>query len=125
MPTTRRLLVLSTVLASAALFAAPPASSAPSGFERCPAGHFCLFDGPDGTGLMASFRSGSPDLARQSMDNRASSLAHNVPGTVWCVYDERGYAGTEYARVYPGAAGPFQPEWDNRVSSVRLGECSP
>ncbi|MEU8525885.1 MULTISPECIES: peptidase inhibitor family I36 protein [Streptomyces] len=125
MPTAHRFLVLSSVLASALLSSVAPAGSAPSGFDRCPAGHFCLFDGPDGTGLMASFRTGSPDLARQSMDNRASSLADNVPDTVWCIYDERDYAGTEYQRVYPGAAGNFEPEWDDRVSSTRLGECSP
>ncbi|MFB7928023.1 peptidase inhibitor family I36 protein [Streptomyces sp. NPDC056039] len=125
MATSRSLILLSTALASAALFAAPPATSAPSGYDRCPANHFCLFDGPDGTGLMASFRSGSPDLARQSMDNRASSLIHKVPDSVWCVYDERGYGGTEYLRIYPGAKGPFQSDWDNRVSSVRKGECSP
>ncbi|MEU9700575.1 peptidase inhibitor family I36 protein [Streptomyces sp. NPDC047981] len=125
MPTARRFLVVSTVLATAVLSSGAPAGSAPRGFDRCPTGHFCLFDGPGGTGLMASFRSGSPDLARQGMDNRASSLAHNVPDTVWCLYDERDYAGTEYQRAYPGAAGDFGPDWDNRVSSTRLGECSP
>ncbi|MFJ1787285.1 peptidase inhibitor family I36 protein [Streptomyces anulatus] len=109
-------------IAAAALTAAP-AESATRGFERCPAGHFCLFDGSDGSGLMASFRQGSPDLAGQSMDNRASSLAHNVADTVWCVYEGRNYTG-EYYRVYPGAAGPLT-ELDNAISSVRRGECSP
>ncbi|MFH8873608.1 peptidase inhibitor family I36 protein [Streptomyces griseus] len=114
--------VAAASIAATALTAAPAESAARS-FERCPAGHFCLFDGYDGSGLMASFRQGSPNLAGQSMDNRASSLAHNVPDTVWCVYEGRNYTG-DYFRVYPGAAGPLS-ELDNAISSVRRGECSP
>ncbi|MGW2161923.1 peptidase inhibitor family I36 protein [Nonomuraea sp. NPDC001699] len=96
-----------------------PANAAPAGFERCPAGHFCLFDGTNGTGEIATFRSGSPDLQRQNMDNRASSVANNT-GQGWCLFDGGGYTGD--ARDVFGSYDLVE-FWDNRVSSLRRGFC--
>ncbi|MEV4748775.1 peptidase inhibitor family I36 protein [Streptosporangium sp. NPDC049248] len=94
------------------------AQAAPAGYERCPRQHFCLFDGAGGTGLMASFRHGSPDLRRQSMDDRASSYADRTTDTWWCLYENPNYDESSWP-IYPGGSGNLSPEWDNRASSVK------
>ncbi len=43
-------------LLTGALAAAGPAEAAAQGFDRCPNGSFCLFTGPDGSGLVYSYR---------------------------------------------------------------------
>lgn len=48
-------------------------STAAGGWERCPVGSVCIFDGQNGTGKMAYFQQGSQDLRLQGMDNMTES----------------------------------------------------
>ncbi|NKE61187.1 hypothetical protein FXN61_32205 [Lentzea sp. PSKA42] len=97
-----------------------PANAA-TGWARCPAGSFCIFDLPNGGGAMAWFQVGSPDLRAQGMDNRASSWWNrNQDGFSLC--DGYGSGGSNHLRsVFPGAQANAQADTDNRASSVRKG----
>ncbi|MET7952244.1 peptidase inhibitor family I36 protein [Micromonospora sp. NPDC005324] len=44
------------------------AVQAATGFDRCPSGCFCTFTGLDGSGYMAYFHYGSPNLSEQGME---------------------------------------------------------
>ncbi|MBB2911715.1 hypothetical protein FHS43_002988 [Streptosporangium becharense] len=70
---------------------------------------------------MASFRHGSPDLGRQRLNDRASSLFNNTDDT-WCVYDGHGYTG-DHLPEYPRRSSDVYGDWDNTFSSLRRGEC--
>jgi hypothetical protein len=54
---------LSALAAATALALVPlggiPTASAAAGWDACPDDHFCLWDGPGGTGNMASYHNGS------------------------------------------------------------------
>ncbi|HEX3732597.1 MAG TPA: peptidase inhibitor family I36 protein [Mycobacteriales bacterium] len=93
------------------------------GYERCPAGYVCIFDGSEGTGKMAYFDQGSSDLRLQSLDNQVSSW-WNRSGRAFYVFD--GYNGDTSIFLF-GAPGP-QPSGsnvpsaaDNRASSIFPG----
>ncbi|MEV8609539.1 peptidase inhibitor family I36 protein [Amycolatopsis sp. NPDC051373] len=62
------------------------------GWERCPQGYYCLFDGYDGAGAMAFFKTGSPNLANQGLDKAASSQWNRSPWN-FCVYEGYNYTG--------------------------------
>ncbi|WP_055564317.1 peptidase inhibitor family I36 protein [Streptomyces atriruber] len=104
---------------------AQPASAAPAaGWDRCPNGSFCVFDGRNGTGTIAWFRSGSPDLRGQSMDNRTTSY-WNRNGDQWALYDGYNY-GTGCFTVHAGAQADLPtrfPSLDNVFSSLQKGGC--
>lgn len=61
-------------------------ASAATGWNRCPNGYLCLFDGANGTGTMGYFKKGSPNLAGQRLDNRVSSV-WNRSGDYFDAYD--------------------------------------
>ncbi|MEU9795647.1 peptidase inhibitor family I36 protein [Streptomyces sparsogenes] len=109
-------------LALCGTVAAGPAAAAPAapaaGWERCQAGYFCVFDGPEGTGGMAWFRSGSADLRAQGMDNRTTSY-WNRTTSAWTLYDGYGYTGQELC--LGAGAGPWTIAGgrDNTVSSLK------
>ncbi|MEU5132145.1 peptidase inhibitor family I36 protein [Streptomyces californicus] len=113
-------LVLSAVTVSA-----PAATAAPAaGWSRCPAGSFCVFDGANGTGTIAWFRSGSPDLRGQSMDNRTSSY-WNRTGTVFALHDWYGYGGNCWPVWSQNQTNleSVNREWNDIASSVSRGSC--
>ncbi|THC54795.1 hypothetical protein E7X58_00100 [Streptomyces sp. A1499] len=117
-----RILSLAFFLAaiSAALPATASARPALAGFERCPAGSYCLFEDADGNGHMVAFRGGSPDLRRQNMDNKASSFANNS-GVMWCVFDDYRYGQAHISHgALPRLRGNFG-EINDLASSTRAG----
>ncbi|WP_405634744.1 peptidase inhibitor family I36 protein [Streptomyces sp. NBC_01178] len=113
------------LLLSAVTVSAPAATAAPAaGWDRCPNGSFCIFDGRDGAGTIAWFRSGSPDLRGQSMDNRTSSY-WNRTGTVFALHDWYGYGGNCWPiwNQSPANLQSVNAAWDNIASSVSRGSC--
>ncbi|MFF1375694.1 peptidase inhibitor family I36 protein [Streptomyces sp. NPDC058308] len=117
-----RNLSLALILAavSAVLPMASPAQSAAAGFGRCPGGSYCLFEAPDGNGRMVAFRTGSPDLRQQNLDNTASSYANNS-GVLWCVFDDYRYGQAHISHgALNGQRGNFG-EIDDLASSTRGG----
>ncbi|MGG6380925.1 peptidase inhibitor family I36 protein [Paenarthrobacter sp. NEAU-H11] len=79
-------------LAAAALIAvagvAAPAQAA-TGWDRCPEAHFCAFAGPNGSGLMAAYQVGDPNLADEygptGMNDNIESV-WNRTGSLWGVW---------------------------------------
>ncbi|MFJ8996715.1 peptidase inhibitor family I36 protein [Streptomyces sp. NPDC102279] len=113
-------LVLTLATTSAQSAEAAPAA----GWSRCPNGYFCIFDGVDGTGTIAWFASGSPDLRGQSMDNRTSSY-WNRNSEAFALHDGYNYTGgcwTVFAGTQTNLPSRF-PEWDNRFSSITKFSC--
>lgn len=88
------------------------------GWNRCPGGYFCIFDGYDGTGRMAYFRTGSPNLGLQGMDKTASSQTNRSPWT-FAMYE--GYNYTGRVGYHPAGSQYNLSPWgsDNSVSSLR------
>ncbi|MER5883741.1 peptidase inhibitor family I36 protein [Streptomyces sp. NPDC001941] len=115
-------LVLTLATAAGQPAAAAPAPAA--GWARCPNGYFCIFDGVNGTGTIAYFKSGSPDLRGQSMDKRTSSYwSRNAEG--FSLHDGYNYGGSCFS-VFPGAQTNLPssfPAWDNRASSISKYVC--
>lgn len=114
--------VLSALVALAvAIGFAPSAADAATGYARCPAGYFCLFAGYNGTGTIAYFRYGSPDLRWQHIDNAASSVWNRSgrPAREYLGYNYTGYSACSFS----GTRGNLSPHWQNSFSSVRVGSC--
>ncbi|MEU5438752.1 FG-GAP-like repeat-containing protein [Streptomyces sp. NPDC020719] len=64
-----------------------PAQAA-SGFDRCPQG-FCVFDGADGKGAMASYSTSQPDFGPWRY--KASSVINRTAYPNLCMYSRTGY----------------------------------
>lgn len=123
-----------TTLGATALFLASLATSpaqatavepTATGWDRCPSGYFCIFDGYNGTGAMAWFKYGSPDLRGQSMDNRASSYWNRSSNRAWSLHDNYNYFGQCF-NVSGNLRGNFDgihAYWNNRTSSIRTALC--
>lgn len=86
------------------------------GYNRCPNGYLCLFDGFGGQGAMAYFKWGSPNLAAQGFDNRTSSLWSRTSG-FWNLYDLPNYRN----HLSGISGGPWNENsfCNNKTSSVR------
>ncbi|WP_162186120.1 peptidase inhibitor family I36 protein [Amycolatopsis jejuensis] len=67
-------------------------ADAAGGWDRCPAGYFCLFDLHDGGGIMAYFRTGSPNLGMQGLDKMASAQWNRSTAT-FGTYEGYNYTG--------------------------------
>ncbi len=76
-------------------------ASEQAGWDDCPVGHFCVWEGADGTGRFAYYRRGSSDVVDQGLQSGALS-AWNRTGDLWCVYPVPHYFRT-YAEVRPYA----------------------
>lgn len=112
------------LLGAAGALALAPLTAAPAQATTvgpCPSGYFCLFDDVNGTGLTARFQNASPDLRLQGMDNRAGAYWNRTTGT-WSLYDGYNYTGACLSITALNSGG-LPPEWDDRVSSLRPGEC--
>jgi hypothetical protein len=89
------------------------------GWDRCPNGYLCLFDGYDGGGTFAYFRTGSPNLAAQRINKAASSMWNRSPWH-FVLYEGYGYTGRHNGTQPPGSRWNFD-HWhgDNFFSSLR------
>lgn len=98
MPVTRVVhtaLTVGALLGPAGLVGAGPAAAttAATGYDRCPVGHFCAFTERDGQGYYAAFRTGWADLREpingHVFDRRFSSIWNRTPRpTNWFLYEE-------------------------------------
>ncbi|MBC6451168.1 peptidase inhibitor family I36 protein [Actinokineospora xionganensis] len=99
----KRTLAVAAIALSTMAFSAGPASAA-TGYDRCPAGYFCLFKYDNGQGAMAYFLYRSPDLSQQGMVNPHSWRNNNAGA--FCMYYERNYVNR--GGIFPsGTTGNF------------------
>jgi hypothetical protein len=107
------------------------ATAAPQGYDRCPSGKLCLFDGADGTGAMAAYSGSQPTLG--SWDNKASSMMNRTGFAELCVYSLPSYQYLDAVHDvvlttdshYGMDLAPFHDANSylaNNVSSVRLSD---
>ncbi|MEU8529943.1 MULTISPECIES: FG-GAP-like repeat-containing protein [Streptomyces] len=109
-----------------------PAQAA-TGYDRCPAGRFCLFDNADGTGAMATYSGSMATLG--AYDNWAAGM-RNRTGLHACVYSQPNHAYTDsvhHVVLQTGTSSeavdltPYQDansRLANNVSSFRLARTS-
>lgn len=90
-----------------------------TGFSRCPSGYLCLFSGRGGSGHMAYFKWGSPNLRNQNINNATSSYWNRT------YYNFRAYMNFNYRGesmlLKPSHRG-IDLNWasyENEISSVR------
>ena len=100
---------------------APSGAGAAGDYARCPAGSFCAFSGYNGTGTIAYFHFGSPDLRQQHIDDAVSSV-WNRSGRPVREFVGYNYSGS-WACSFVGTRGDLWPHWQNAFSSVRVGSC--
>ncbi|GAA0953494.1 peptidase inhibitor family I36 protein [Actinocorallia libanotica] len=78
--------------AVAALHTAPlPAAARAAGpaapqWQGCPVDEFCVWEGPDGTGKVATYRNGTFNVANQGLVNGGRSAWNRTNGK-WCWLD--------------------------------------
>ncbi|MGW4842026.1 peptidase inhibitor family I36 protein [Nocardia brasiliensis] len=96
---------------------ADPAEAA-TGYDRCPAGNFCLFSAANGGGRIAYFRLGSTDLRLQNIDGQAYSL-WNRTSRFWDGFTEYNYRGGIIFRTSPGQQTSVPADVATQVHSVR------
>ncbi|AUI58423.1 peptidase inhibitor family I36 protein [Amycolatopsis sp. BJA-103] len=117
--------VLSAAVAIAALVASQPAATAHAdtvsagAYDDCPAGWFCAWDGPNGTGRVLMTQVSIPDLSTVGMDNQISSLWDRT-GVMWCAYDEP-YSRGITLRAGNNWRGSLFGRSDNMSSSLVRG----
>ncbi|MEC3992765.1 FG-GAP-like repeat-containing protein [Actinacidiphila sp. DG2A-62] len=98
-----------------------------SGWDRCPRGSVCLFDGDGGTGSMIAYS--SPQAGLGSWDNRANSVYNRTGQHFMCMYPQAQYKTTvpnaDDSICYLGSGndqvelkGDGEPLW-NGLSSIR------
>lgn len=96
------------------------AARAADGYDRCPAGHYCMFSGLDGTGDMITLTGSTPDLAALGMDDRAKSDWNRTPSTIY-LWSDADYTGcTATTSAGPTGKGNFFPDYRDFFSSVRF-----
>lgn len=111
--------IAAAALSAAIVVTAAPAQAA-TGWDRCVYGYFCAFTDPNGTGAIAMYEIGDPNLADaygpQGMNNNIESVWNR---------DSRGWMG--YMDGYGSAATGFGSylkipnlfHSGNRISSLR------
>jgi hypothetical protein len=107
--------------AAVSVTVAPSPAQAATGWARCPAGYFCVFDGANGTGHFAYFQWGSPDLRGQTMNNKTTSY-WNRTSRRWHLWDGYNYTGgVVVAQVPPSDRSTIPSTWfaNNRASSLK------
>ncbi|MFJ8622771.1 peptidase inhibitor family I36 protein [Kitasatospora sp. NPDC093550] len=117
--TKRTLTALAGTLAALGLTPVLPAQAA-GGYDRCPAGFYCLFSGLDGTGDMIKLTRSTPDLAPLGMDDRAKSDWNRTSSTIH-LWSEAAYGGcTTVTSAGPTGKGDFFPAYRDFFSSVQF-----
>lgn len=66
-----------------------PAQADTGGFERCPDGSFCVFDGSSGQGSMAAYSTPQTDLGAWTA--KASSVYNRTGSKFFCMFSSTGY----------------------------------
>ncbi|WP_169742070.1 peptidase inhibitor family I36 protein [Phycicoccus jejuensis] len=103
--------------------AAAPSASAATGYDRCPNFKMCVFTGPNGTGVMATFSVGDANLGDNigptGMNNNIEST-YNRTGHDWDLWDGAGYTGEHWVSHthYDGHGRNVYAGIANRVSSL-------
>jgi hypothetical protein len=109
-----------------------PAQAA-TGFDRCPQGKFCVFDGADGQGAMASYSTPQPDLG--AWRYKASSVINRTAYTWLCLYSRTNYQYLDSVHdIVAGGAGSYgtnlsdfqdaNSHLDNNLGSARWAHTS-
>ncbi len=80
--------LLAGALAASLLGTTGPASANPE-WHGCPVDEFCVWEGPNGTGRVATFRTGTFNVANQGLVNGGRS-AWNRTSSKWCWGDAPG-----------------------------------
>ncbi|MEV4442945.1 peptidase inhibitor family I36 protein [Streptomyces sp. NPDC049577] len=114
----RTLLVPVAAVAMAALLVS--AVHAADGYDRCPAGYYCMFSGLDGTGDMIKLRGNAPDLAALGMNDRGRSDWNRTSSTIH-LWSGAQYTGcTAVTSAGPTGKGNFFPDYRDFFSSVQF-----
>ena len=118
MARTTSALIAGVVMAGSLLSAAPAVASPVStaSYNQCALNRFCLWTGPNATGLFASFTRGANELPA-GVDNNVESF-YNRTDVPWCLYDGRNYKEL-LAVVAPNSLGNLPESVGDRVSSLR------
>ncbi|MFF1696328.1 peptidase inhibitor family I36 protein [Streptomyces sp. NPDC058257] len=112
--------LLVTVAAAAATMAPLSTAHAADGYDRCPAGSYCMFSGLDGTGDMITLKGSTPDLAALGMGDRAKSDWNRTPSTIY-LWSDANYSGcTVVTSSGPTGKGNFFPTYRDFLSSVQF-----
>ncbi|WP_439679319.1 peptidase inhibitor family I36 protein [Embleya sp. MST-111070] len=110
---------LAGVVAVVGAMSVSPAGAA-DGYDRCPAGYYCMFSGLDGTGDMIKLTRSTPDLAALGMNDRAESDWNRTASTIY-LWSDAGYSGcTAVTSSGPTGKGNFFPDYRDFVSSVQF-----
>ncbi|MFF4219053.1 peptidase inhibitor family I36 protein [Streptomyces nondiastaticus] len=119
MRNTLRALFVPVAVAAAAVLPLSTAHAA-AGYDRCPAGSYCMFSGLDGTGDIIKLTQNTPDLARLGMDNRAKSDWNRTSSTIR-LWSDANYSGcTTVTSSGPTGKGNFFPSYRDFFSSVQF-----
>lgn len=117
---TKRILAgLAGAVATLSLTSALPAQAA-DGYDRCPAGSYCLFSGLDGTGDMITLSRSTPDLTALGMNDRAKSDWNRTSSTIYLWSDENYSGCTTVTSAGPTGKGNFFPAYQDFFSSVQF-----
>ncbi|MER6301593.1 peptidase inhibitor family I36 protein [Kitasatospora sp. NPDC001539] len=112
--------LLVPVVAGAAMALPVSTVHAADGYDRCPAGYYCLFSGLDGTGDMIRLTASAPDLAVLGMNDRAKSDWNRTASTVH-LWSDANYTGcTVVTSSGPTGKGNFFPDYRDFFSSVQF-----
>ncbi|MCX5385862.1 FG-GAP-like repeat-containing protein [Streptomyces sp. NBC_00083] len=89
-----------------------PAQAAPTGYDRCPRGTFCVFDGARGQGAMASYSTPQRDFG--SWRSKASSVINRTGYEELCLYSRTNF---EYLDAVHDWEVSTSGEWGMDLSS--------
>ncbi|MEU3753057.1 peptidase inhibitor family I36 protein [Streptomyces olivoreticuli] len=116
--------MLRTLLVPVAVAAATvlPVSTvhAAGGYDRCPAGYYCMFSGLDGTGDVIKLTRSTPDLTVLGMNDRAKSDWNRASSAIH-LWSDANYSGcTTVTSAGPTGKGNFFPAYRDFFSSVQF-----
>ncbi|MFI0718031.1 FG-GAP-like repeat-containing protein [Streptomyces sp. NPDC021224] len=85
--------IRTALIATAAIFGLAAGGVSPAyaatGYDRCPKGKFCVFDGAEGQGAMTSYSAPQPNLG--SWSTRVSSVYNHTGYQYACLYNQENY----------------------------------
>lgn len=119
----RRIAGATAIAGSAIAIAAFSTSDAPDATAAggCPNNSFCVYEHSNGGGRMAAFRagSGSPDLNRQGLNDKVSSIENRTNG-LWCLFKDTNFRDA-VGYIDGRTAGPLnlRAAGSDEISSVR------
>jgi hypothetical protein len=98
-----------------------PTASAATGYDRCAAGNFCLFENINGGGRVIGLQ-GQRSTLPLDFDNITSSI-WNRAGVLWSVYTGAGFTGRclPVSGTYKGNVTQYN--LNDQISSARPGGC--